>query len=126
MVIQHENGPEDMSMPDPVGDGQVLKRRDAPALLALLEVGRDPEEDGSVLPPGKRDASGFWYPARCRTPMELFTPYQRSLQEKQRSVHRERRHRRVARTRAAAGTIPAVPSDQQVPLPPLLPEMPAK
>jgi len=113
-------------MPDPVGGGQVLKRRDAPALLALLEVGRDPEEDGSVLPPGKRDASGFWYPERCRTPMELFTPYQRSLQEKQRSVHRERRHRRTALSRAAGGTIPAVPCDQQVPLPPPLTEAPAK
>ena len=106
-------------MPNPEGGGQVLKRREGPLLLSLLEDGRDVENGGSVLPPGKRDPSGFWYPARCRTPMELFSPYQRSLQEKQRSVHRERR-RRVA----APATPPEAmgPSDRRLPLPPPQPE----
>ena len=112
-------------MPNPGGDGQALKRREAPILLELLETGRDPEDSGSVLPPGKRDASGFWYPARCRTPMELFTPYQRSLQEKQRTVHRARRARRGARTRGAEA-MTAASYDQTVPLPAPLPEAPPK
>ena len=47
--------------------------------------------DGSILPPGRRDGAGFWYPSRYRSPLELFTPYQRSLQEKQRRVQRRRR-----------------------------------
>ncbi|HET8947732.1 MAG TPA: hypothetical protein VFQ07_12190 [Candidatus Polarisedimenticolia bacterium] len=102
-------------MPNPGGGGQVLKRREGPLLLSLLEDGRDAEDGGSVLPPGKRDASGFWYPARCRTPMELFTPYQRSLQEKQRTVHRERRHRVPDRSEAVSEAMPV--SDQRLPLP---------
>lgn len=108
-------------MPNPEGNGQALKE-EGTILLELLQVGRDPEDSGSVLPPGKRDASGFWYPARCSTPRELFTPYQRSLQEKQRIVHRERRRRRG---RAAPEAMP-VPCDQTVPLPPPQPEAPAK
>ena len=107
-------------MPNPGGGGQALKRREGPLLLSLLEDGRDAEDGGSVLPPGKRDASGFWYPARCRTPMELFTPYQRSLQEKQRTVHRERRTRVAARSRVAAEAMPV--SDQRLPLPAPQPE----
>jgi hypothetical protein len=113
-------------MPNPDGGGQTLKRREGPVLLALLDVGHGAEDDGSVLPPGKRDASGFWYPARCRNPMELFTPYQRSLQEKQRTVHRERRRRRVAVPARGVPPVMPVPCDQQVPLPPLLPEAPSK
>jgi hypothetical protein len=109
-------------MPNPEGGGQALKRGEGTILLELLHVGADPEDSGSVLPPGKRDASGFWYPARCATPKELFTPYQRSLQEKQRTVHRERRHRRG---RGTPDAIP-VPCDQAVPLPPPQPEAPAK
>src|SRR5262245_48373398 len=80
-------------MPDS-GGREEITGREAPALLSLIDVVATAEE--SVLPLGKRDASGFWYPASCRHPMELFTPYQRSLQEKQRSVHRERRRRVVA------------------------------
>jgi hypothetical protein len=110
-----------MSMPNPGGGGQVLKRREGPLLLSLLEDGRDAENGGSVLPPGKRDASGFWYPARCRTPLELFSEYQRSLQEKQRSVHRERRRRVAARPRGASEAI-ATPGDQALPLPAPQPE----
>lgn len=112
-------------MPNPGGGGQALKRREAPILLALLDVGRQPEDSDSVLPPGKRDASGFWYPARCRTPMELFTPYQRSLQEKQRSVHRQRRHV-AAGPRVPDPALPPVPCDQTVPLPAPLSEAPPK
>ncbi|HEV8201362.1 MAG TPA: hypothetical protein VGS03_15195 [Candidatus Polarisedimenticolia bacterium] len=108
-------------MPNPGGNGQVLKRRAEPLLLSLLGDGPDNEEGGSVLPPGKRDASGFWFPARCRTPEELFTPYQRSLQEKQRSVHRQRRHRVAARARAASEAMAV--SDQRLPLPPPQPEV---
>lgn len=103
-------------MPDSGGSGEVARRREAPALLSLIDVASAAED--SVLPPGKRDASGFWYPARCRTPMELFTPYQRSLQEKQRSVHRTRRGRGAARA-SEDDTEPAgIPAcDQTVPLP---------
>jgi len=107
-------------MPNPGGSGQVLKRREGSLLLSLLEDGRDAEDGGSVLPPGKRDASGFWYPATCRTPMELFSPYQRSLQEKQRTVHRQRRHRVAARAGADPEVMTA--SDQRLPLPPPQPE----
>ena len=106
-------------MPNPGGGGQVLKRREGPLLLSLLGDGREAEDGGSVLPPGKRDASGFWYPARCRTPLELFTPYQRSLQEKQRTVHRQRRG--AARSRVAPEAM-AVRCDQPLPLPAPQPE----
>lgn len=110
-------------MPDSGGSGEVARRREAPALLSLIDVASAAED--SVLPPGKRDASGFWYPARCRTPMELFTPYQRSLQEKQRSVHRARRPRGAAQ-RSEDDTEPAGISacDQPVPMPPPCPEAP--
>jgi hypothetical protein len=101
MVIQQKRTAGNVVMPNAGGNGQIVKRRAEPLLLSLLEEGRGDEDGGSVLPPGKRDASGFWFPARCRTPEELFTPYQRSLQEKQRTVHRERRHRVAARARAA-------------------------
>ena len=107
-------------MPDSGGSGEVARRREAPALLSLIDVASAAED--SVLPPGKRDASGFWYPASCSDPMELFTPYQRSLQEKQRSVHRERR-RRGAASRPLEAEDTAVPlCDQTVPLPPPCPE----
>lgn len=104
-------------MPEAEERGQIARRREAPALLSIIDVVATAEE--SVLPPGKRDASGFWYPASCRHPMELFTPYQRSLQEKQRSVHRERR-RRVAASRDEASDPEEAPvplCDQTVPLP---------
>lgn len=102
------------------GGGEVLSRRETPALLSLIDVVATAEE--SVLPPGQRDASGFWYPASCSNPMELFTPYQRSLQEKQRSVHRERRQRRAASCHVASEETDVTLCDQQVPLPPPCPE----
>jgi hypothetical protein len=120
MVIQQKRAAGNVVMPNAGGNGQVVKRRAEPLLLSLLEEGRGDEDGGSVLPPGKRDASGFWFPARCRTPEELFTPYQRSLQEKQRTVHRERRHRVAARARAASEAMAV--SDQRLPLPPPQPE----
>jgi len=120
MVIRQIGLEGNVVMPNPGGNGQVVKRRAEPLLLSLLEDGRDAEDGGSVLPPGKRDASGFWYPASCRTPAELFTPYQRSLQEKQRTVHRERRHRVAARAHAASEELTV--SDQRLPLPSPQPE----
>lgn len=113
-------------MPNPEAGSQTLKRGEGTILLELLQVGRDPEDSGSVLPPGKRDSSGFWYPARCASPRELFTPHQRSLQEKQRTVHRERGRRVSGRGRAAAEAIPGGPCDQMVPLPQPQPEAPPK
>ena len=107
-------------MPASRGGREVLKRRETPALLSLIDVVATADE--SVLPPGQRDASGFWYPASCSDPMELFTPYQRSLQEKQRSVHRERRQRRAASRSLSAEETAVTLCDQQVPLPPPCPE----
>ncbi len=49
----------------------------------------DPTDE--VLPPGRRDASGFWIPEGYETPTSLFSPHQRRLQEKQRQAHRARR-----------------------------------
>jgi len=46
-----------------------------------------------VLPPGRRDASGFWIPEGYEDPISLFSPHQRRLQEKQRQAHRARRER---------------------------------
>ena len=46
-----------------------------------------------VLPPGHRDASGFWIPEGYDVPEALFSPHQRRLQEKQRQAHRARRER---------------------------------
>jgi hypothetical protein len=50
-------------------------------------------DDGSLLPPGHRDADGFWYPEGYPEPESLFSPRQRRLQEKQRQAHRTRRGR---------------------------------
>ena len=108
-------------MPVSRGGGEVLRRRETPALLSLVDVVATADE--SVLPPGQRDASGFWYPASCSDPMELFTPYQRSLQEKQRSVHRERRRARgAASDPLASEETDGALCDQTVPLPPPCPE----
>jgi hypothetical protein len=46
-----------------------------------------------VLPPGRRDDSGFWIPEGYDEPEALFSPHQRRLQEKQRQAHRARRQR---------------------------------
>ncbi len=64
-----------------------------PESFGLLEIARahTGDEEPTVLPPGRRDPSGFWIPATCREPRELFSAHQRSLQEKQRSVQRHRR-----------------------------------
>jgi hypothetical protein len=53
----------------------------------LLEIARAHlllDQGEASLPAGQRDASGFWYPAGYPDPLALFTPHQRSLQEKQR------------------------------------------
>jgi hypothetical protein len=82
--------------------------REQGGLLAILSPAVAEEPD-STLPPGRRDASGFWYPAQYEDPRELFTPHQRTLQEKQRDVHRRRR---------AAETAPGMePLDAPLPLP---------
>lgn len=47
-----------------------------------------------VLPPGRRDATGFWIPEGYEAPEDLFSPHQRRLQEKQRQAHRTRRQSR--------------------------------
>ena len=63
--------------------------------LGLLEIARarglESQED-TALPPGRRDASGFWFPAAYSDPMNLFTPHQRSLQAKQRVLKSRRSH----------------------------------
>ncbi|HEV8122262.1 MAG TPA: hypothetical protein VGQ67_14805 [Candidatus Polarisedimenticolia bacterium] len=71
--------------------GQAARRRETGGLLSILGAALAGEEPESTLPPGRRDASGFWYPAHYREPRELFTAHQRTLQEKQRDVHRRRR-----------------------------------
>ena len=61
--------------------------------LGLLEIARAHailDEEVTFLPPGQRDASGFWFPARYRDPLALFTPHQRSLQAKQRLLKNRR------------------------------------
>ena len=73
----------------------VKRRRRLPTLvnrgLGLLEVifprGSAGDSD-SCLPPGQRDASGFWYPAQYARPGDIFTPQQRQLQAAQRSIQR--------------------------------------
>lgn len=85
------------------------RRREAGGLLSILGPAVADEDPDSNLPPGRRDASGFWYPARYGDPRELFTAHQRTLQEKQRDVHRRRR---------AVETAPGMePLDAPVPLP---------
>lgn len=51
----------------------------------------EPAAEEALLPPGRRDANGFWIPAGYDSPAALFTPQQRRLQEKQRQAHRARR-----------------------------------
>ena len=62
--------------------------RSAAEELAELRAPTD-----QVLPPGRRDASGFWIPEGYAAPEALFSPHQRRLQEKQRQAHRARRER---------------------------------
>ena len=58
--------------------------------LGLLEMISSSEEPDSTLPPGQRDAGGFWYPSGYVDPGDIFTPAQRKLQAKQRQVQRHR------------------------------------
>ena len=51
----------------------------------------DEPADDPLLPPGRRDADGFWIPDGYDDPEALFSPHQRHLQEKQRQAHRARR-----------------------------------
>jgi hypothetical protein len=113
----------------------VKRRRRLPTLvnrgLGLLEVilpGRGPDEGSAILlPPGKRDASGFWFPAQCERPGDIFTEQQRRLQAKQRAVQKRRRRVRAetpgpprgAAPRAAAASPPgpAASAERSVPLP---------
>jgi hypothetical protein len=89
--------------------GQAARRREAGGLLSILGAALADEDPESALPPGRRDASGFWYPARYSEPRELFTAHQRTLQEKQRDLHRRRRD---------AETAPGMePLDAPLPLP---------
>jgi hypothetical protein len=75
----------------------VKRRRRLPTLvnrgLGLLEVilpRGTSETGGTSLPPGKRDESGFWFPAGYDKPGDIFSPLQRELQETQRRIQRRR------------------------------------
>lgn len=93
--------------------------------LGLLEVilprgGGGDAPEAPFLPPGKRDQSGFWFPAGCSKPGEIFSAQQRRLQAKQREV--QKRRRPPARRRAAPPAEPGGPPERTVPLPAPLPE----
>jgi hypothetical protein len=114
----------------------VRRRRRLPTLidrgLGLLEVilpsGAEPEAPALPLPEGRRDETGFWFPARFRRPSEIFTVQQRRLQAKQREVQRRRRvpdrvsapkpAQRMTAAPDAAGCVS--PGEVSVPLPPPL------
>jgi len=73
--------------------------------LGLLEIARAHailEQEGTSLPPGQRDASGFWFPAGYTDPLALFTPHQRSLQAKQRLLKNGRSQPPAPPTRPSA------------------------
>jgi len=61
--------------------------------LGLLEVimprGAS-DDDEACLPPGQRDASGFWFPEGYDRPGEIFTNEQRRMQAMQRQIQRRR------------------------------------
>jgi len=70
------------------------RRRTSPAVARKRRRHEfDGPEDATLLPPGRRDADGFWYPEGYPEPESLFSPHQRRLQEKQRQAHRTRRSR---------------------------------
>jgi hypothetical protein len=122
----------------------VKRRRRLPTLvnrgLGLLEVilPRGLAGEGeSCLPPGQRDATGFWYPAGYEHPGDIFTPQQRQLQAAQRSIQRRRTGRDappaisgeaggsgppIAPPGANAAAAPPAPLEVAVPLPSPLPE----
>jgi hypothetical protein len=108
----------------PVGrSGRCLSR--AGQQLGLLEIARTRglgAGGATTLPPGQRDASGFWFPAGYRTPMDLFTPRQRSLQAKQRALKPGRARRPPGQARSAGQVSPAA---ETAPLPLLITEVPA-
>ncbi len=75
----------------------VKRKRRMPTLinrgLGLLEVFLPRGASGEAeecLPPGQRDASGFWFPAGYDKPEDIFTPAQRRLQASQRRIQRDR------------------------------------
>jgi len=75
----------------------VKRRRRLPTLidrgLGLLEVimPRGSSEDcESVLPPGQRDGSGFWFPSGYDDPGKIFSAAQRELQANQRRIQKRR------------------------------------
>jgi hypothetical protein len=80
------------------------RRRDDPARGRKAPPAPPAGNDGDaeVLPPGRRDAEGFWIPDGYGSPADLFTPQQRRAQERQRTMQR-RRHGRVPPEDGAAG-----------------------
>lgn len=125
----------------------VKRRRRLPTLInrgsGLLEIffPRGVSESGeSFLPPGQRDASGFWFPAGYDKPDDIFSPLQRQLQENQRQIQKRRLRARDVPPLPAGGdgtmtvngssgeahSPPADPlpaaSEVEVPLPSPLPE----
>ena len=80
--------------------------------LGLLEIARArgiDTEDVATLPPGQRDASGFWFPAGYADPMELFTPRQRSMQAKQRALQTRRGRHSAAPATPVRDAAPEIP-----------------
>lgn len=112
----------------------VKRRRQLPTLinrgLGLLEVilPRGSSDDGeTVLPPGQRDASGFWFPAGYSEPAEIFSAIQRQLQANQRRIQKRRVATRMSPPGPAAEPVPTepaaafgTPEEVAVPLPKLL------
>jgi len=101
----------------------VKSRRSLPTVidrgLGLLEIilpRGGSESDGLGLS-GQRDDTGFWFPSHYRTPGDIFTPEQRRMQDKQRTVQR-RRHVQPPQTPSPSsnGLIPdATPSVPHAP-----------
>ena len=63
-----------------------------PSDLKILE----PEDDDSVLPPGRRDTSGFWYPLHCDDPRTLVRRRTRRVKKVKRAGEHRRSENRVA------------------------------
>lgn len=119
----------------------VKRRRQVPTLinrgLGLLEVilPRGSSDEGeSVLPPGQRDSSGFWFPAGYSEPAEIFSAIQRELQANQRRIQKRRIATRMNPPPSTDGSRPTVPmaspgasEEVAVPLPrPLSADLPTR
>jgi hypothetical protein len=63
-----------------------------PSDLRMLE----PEDHDSVLPPGRRDASGFWFPLHCKDPRTLLRRRSRSVKKTRRVMEHRRAENGVA------------------------------